>query len=311
MKPLYVISFVIILLNTNVVDAQYGFKDRRDWARNKKELIINGGTTHFLGDLGGKDEVGSQNSLRDIDFVSTRFNLGVGYRFRFHPFFATTSYGSFGLLGADDKNTTEPARNGRNLHFRSPYVNIEQRFEVIFWSLERNFAAKAMSSGKPTNIQIYGSIGAGVMWFNPQAKYEGSWVNLRSLGTEGQGLEGGPKKYLPITATIPISLGFRTAITQMWRIGIEMSLYKTFSNYIDDVGGFYYDANAIAAANGPAAGYLSNPALKPTDYQPGDIRGKADDDAYVVLNISAAKNLTYSGYKGRTKVRKYRGKSGL
>ena len=33
-------------------------------------------------------------------------------------------------------------------------------------------------------------VGVGGFYFNPKAKYEGKWVSLQPLGTEGQGLNG-------------------------------------------------------------------------------------------------------------------------
>lgn len=305
-NTLFILTLIFIAEN---VYSQYGFSDRRDWKRNRKELAFSIGSTHFLGDLGGADQVGTQKSFKDLDFNQTRYNVKVGYRYRFHPWLATSTHLSYGVLSGDDNQTTELARNQRNLHFRSHFASIEQRLELIIWAKEVSYARRGLISLHPINLQLYGFLGLGAMWFQPQAKYKDDWVNLRPLHTEGQGMEGGPKEYLPFTATIPIGIGFKGAITPTIRLGVEIGLYKTFSNYIDDVGGNYYDAKAIGDAYGPIASYFSNPSPVPQNYPVGDVRGKADKDAYMAFNITVTKNVTQRVATG-SKVRKYRGRTG-
>ena len=86
-----------------VVAQRINFNTQRNWSLNKKELLIKFGPTQFLGDLGGANTSNYDYSLKDWDWQALGFNVGVGYRYRFHPMFATTSTLSYLMLRGDDK----------------------------------------------------------------------------------------------------------------------------------------------------------------------------------------------------------------
>ena len=89
------------------------FNSQRNWSLHKKELQIGIGATQFNGDLGGAEGIGRDYSLKDIDWPSTGIAGWVGYRQRFHPYFATTSSLCVFNLKGDDKFSEEPARFNR------------------------------------------------------------------------------------------------------------------------------------------------------------------------------------------------------
>jgi len=275
------------------------FNTQRNWSLNKKEILFGVGGTQFLGDLGGKNKIGKDYSLVDLDLPSTNLGGMVGFRYRFHPYWATTTSLNVGMLRGDDKLTTEPFRNARNLHFRSIVVELSQRLELIILANEK-FGARQKIRGhkhaRDKNSQLYLFGGIGVSYFNPKAQYNGSWIALRPLNTEGQGLEGGAKETLPITATIPMGIGFRIGLNRMWRLGIEATYVKTFSDYIDDVSTVYYDPTKLGSAE---AAYLSNPSPQASWFAPGEQRGDKQKDAYFYLNIVAYRNITYKDYAGQ------------
>lgn len=288
------------------------FNTQRNWSLNKKEIIFGGGATQFLGDLGGRDQVGKDYSLADIDLPSTFWNGMVGYRFRFHPYWATSSVLNVGMVRGNDALTNEVIRESRNLHFRSMVIEYSQRIECIIVANEKfgaRYKIPGMKGFKNHNEQIYLFTGVGVSYFNPKAKYNGTWTALRPLRTEGQGLAEGPDEYLPVTATIPFGIGFRTGIGRMWRLGIEATYVKTFSDYIDDVSGTYYDPSELASQVGPTSAYLSNPAVENTTwFAAGQQRGDKQKDAYFYLNIVFYKNITYKDYAKARKAPRWRGR---
>lgn len=307
----YFLTFTLFCISLIGFSQSSNFNSQKEWSKNKKELMFQVGATQFLGDLGGRDAIGKDYSLADINFSSTNMNLGFGFRYRFHPRFATTTLLSVGMLEGDDALTEEPARKERNLSFRSPVVNLNQRIEWIIFSNEKvgkRYSISGLKGMKERNEQFYVFSGIGIAYFNPQTKYNGSWVNLRPLKTEGQGLEGGPKEYKPYTATIPFGVGYRFGISKMWRMGIEASYIKTFSDYIDDVSGSFYDRATLATQVSPESAALSNRAPNnPQWFRAGDQRGdKTDKDAYFFLNITVSKNITYVNKNSVYKVRKYK-----
>jgi hypothetical protein len=164
---------------------------------------------------------------------------------------------------------------------------------------------------KRKDIQAYFFGGIGAFWFDPKGKYtDGKWYSLRPLSTEGEGMPGGPRKYSPVSMCIPLGLGAKYGIDQKWGVGIEYGVRYTFTDYIDDVSGVYYDNSAILAAKGPIAAYFANPSLHAypagVDHYPGanqtatgQERGNPKyKDAYMFITL----NVNYKiPYKRRTR----------
>lgn len=293
---LFIVLF-FLFVGKNVIAQHANFNTQKNWSLNKKEILFGIGATQFLGDLGGNNQVGTDYSLKDIDWKSTNLGGMLGFRYRFHPRWATTTSLNVGMLKGDDALTNEIIRNSRNLHFRSIILELSQRIDFIIFSNEKfgaRYRIKGLKFQRDHNEQLYIFGGVGVAHFNPKANFNGSWVALRPMKTEGQGLEGGPKPYSLITATIPMGIGFRMGLNRMWRIGIEASYVKTFTDYIDDVSGVYYDPSVLATQVSPTAAYLSNPSYQNSNwFVAGQQRGDKQKDAYFYLNVVVYKNITY------------------
>lgn len=307
----YPLTLIALMLLTTVVAQHTNFNTQRNWSLNKKEILFGIGATQFLGDLGGRDRIGTDYSLRDLDWSSTNIGGMIGYRYRFHPYWSTSTTLNVGMLKGNDALTNEIIRNSRNLHFRSIIIELAQRLEFIAFSNEKfgaRYRVKGLKHARDKNEQIYLFGGVGVAYFNPKAMYQGSWVALRPLRTEGQGLNGGAKPYKPVTVTIPMGVGFRMGINRMWRIGIEATYVKTFSDYIDDVSGVYYDPAVLANEVNATAAYLSNPSYKnSTWFSTGDQRGDKEKDAYFYLNVVVYRNLTYKDYGSERRKQAWKG----
>ena len=132
----FLILIAILLVSDVILSQTTNFNSTKNWRRNKKELILNVGPTGFLGDLGGRDMVGKDYSMADLDLKSTTFNVGFSYRYRFRPYFATSTIVTIGSVKGDDKLTLESARNARNLNFKSTIVSIYQRIEIMLYFKE-------------------------------------------------------------------------------------------------------------------------------------------------------------------------------
>lgn len=300
-----------VALPTTILAQHTNFNTQRNWSLNKKEIMFGIGATQFLGDLGGKDLVGADYSLRDIDWTSTNLGGMIGFRYRFHPYFATSTTLTGGMLKGNDALTNEIIRHSRNLHFRSLYFELAQRLEFIVLANEKfgaRYRIKGLKFMREKNDQVYLFAGVGATYFNPKALYNGKWTALRPLKTEGQSLPDGAKAYMPITLAIPMGIGLRLGINRMWRIGLEVAYVKTFSDYIDDVGGTYYDPAILAQEVGQESAYLSNPSQENTTwFRPGQQRGDKQKDAYFYANIVVYRNITYKDYGQQRRKHTWRG----
>jgi hypothetical protein len=276
------------------------FSNKRN--KPRKEYIIGFGASNFLGELGGANQIGT-NFVRDLEFTATRPSVALGMRYKFAKRWAVKGGLHYLLLSGNDKLTKEPFRNNRNLSFRSHTFELSVQGEFYFTKEQSGhiYKIKNAKGMKSYDYQGYLFVGIGGFYYNPQAKYRGNWVNLQPLGTEGQGLAGGPKKYSRVSICIPYGIGGKYAINKEWAVGLELGIRKTFTDYIDDVSGVYYDNNAIFLAKGETAAALADPSLlnypeelggNSTIFRQtaaGQQRGdQTDKDAYMFLNVTVS-----------------------
>jgi len=231
------------------------------WKRYRHEVFAGVGVSNFLGELGGGEEEG-RDFYDDLDFNATRPTFAVGYRYKLLSVVSLRGSLIYGRVNGNDANTEEFFRNNRNLHFRSPIVEVAAAAEVYF--LKENLSSKYKLRGVrgklASNLSGYFFVGVGGFYFNPRAEYNGKWVSLQPLGTEGQGLREGTKKYSRIALAIPGGIGFKYTINKTWSLGIEYGLRKTSTDYIDDVSTTYYDNAALRVENGDMAADLADPS---------------------------------------------------
>ena len=273
--------------------------------RKKKprpEFIVGVGASNFLGELGGANRIGTF-FVRDLEFKATRPSAQVGIRYKFNNHFAVKGGFYYQMVNGSDKLTKEPYRQNRNLSFRSPIYELSVQGEFFLTKEQQGarYKIKNAKGVKNYDFQAYLFGGIGGFFFNPQAMYHGNWVNLQPLGTEGEGLPGGPKKYSRFSVCIPYGIGVKDAINKEWSIGLEIGMRKTFTDYIDDVSGNYYDNAKLRAARGNMAADLADPSLHnyPEAYGgdasgayqtlAGEVRGHPKHkDAYMFINVTAS-----------------------
>lgn len=254
------------------------FADAQRWKQYRRQVIGGIGVTNFLGDLGGADDIG-RDFIYDLDFVATRPSLLVGYRYQLNTFAFLRGNLQWGILTANDKNTKEDFRSYRNLHFRTGFFDLNGMLEFYLIQNARGNLYRLRGvrgrSGLKMDLYVFGGIG--LMYFNPKAEYQGQWVALQPIGTEGQGLPGGPDKYRRITFTVPYGIGVGKSIDRYWSVNVEFTARMTFSDYIDDVSGNYYGReklyndnlkNGASEADALRAAYLSDPNI---DYNSSDL----------------------------------------
>lgn len=306
----FILLSVLLTVNLN---AQGGFMSSNAWKKQRNEIYIGIGASNFLGDLGGQDNIGKDFSYADLELALTRPSLTLGYRYRALKFLAFRADFNYMRIYGSDELTQEPVRNNRNLSFRSPITEISALVEVtsqITTIGNRYHIKKTLKRRyKASNQYIYGFIGIGAFHFNPQALYNGSWVDLQPLSTEGQGLPGGPKAYRRVAMCIPFGFGYRLSISRKLTLGLEYNFRKTFTDYIDDVSGVYYDKSLLLQYKGPVAVALSDPskgdipgATSPNADGTGAQRGDIQKDSYLCVELKIGYFLdTKSKKKTRSK----------
>ncbi|HOP41983.1 MAG: DUF6089 family protein [Flavobacteriales bacterium] len=287
------------------VEAQY-FRNSNYWKTHRNELTIGLGASNFLGELGGRDQIGSP-FIWDLELSQTKPTLSVGFRYYTFEKQALRANLAYGVLAGNDNLTSEPFRQDRNLNFRSDLFEFSLVYEIHFFKeqLGHIYDLRGVSGEKSSRVGLYVFGGVCGFYFNPKADVGGTLVELQPLNTEGQGLPDGPEEYTLYQIGIPMGLGLRKSFSKQISGGLELQYTKTFTDYIDDVSTVYYDNEALAAARGPLAAFLADPSLGKidgmgaTNSQRGD---SSDYDAYLFLKFQ----IHYKLYKYRSSSKKYR-----
>jgi len=205
----------------------------------RSELGVFVGTAYYIGDLNPNKH-----------FTKTNSAGGLLYRYNFNTRWAFKMSAIFGQLEGSDKETN--FNNVRNLSFRSPLSEISGQLEFNFFNLYPH--------KDKNNFSPYMFIGLSAFSFNPQSQMNDHWYDLQPLGTEGQGLGEYPNKdYYSLTnISVPFGLGLKFNFLRNFSIGIEWGMRKTWTDYIDDVGGTYADNLLLASKRGPIVASLAD-----------------------------------------------------
>jgi len=189
------------------------------------------GVANYQGDLQAKK----------ITLKNAKFWGSIGAHYDLTEHITARTYLSFSSLAADDKEGTTSMKE-RNLSFATNIFEWELGAQYNILSLNYNWCTP------------YVFAGIGIFNFKPYTyDQSGGKAYLQPLSTEGQGLPGGPKPYKTTQLNIPLGFGALYAINEDIRIGVEFGFRKTFTDYIDDVSGTYYDEAALFAARGAKA----------------------------------------------------------
>lgn len=287
MKKMQIIALLAVMLLPVMVQAQR-FSQR--WKAYRSEVHFGVGATNFLGELGGADQIGT-DYFKDLELSQTRIAISAGWRYKLNQTFAMNTHLTYGKVAGDDALTDEFFRGYRNLNFKSNIYELNTNLEFSFIKEQtgHRYKLKGVRGQRGFEMSAYGFVGIGVFYFNPKGETNGSWVDLRDLNTEGQGLTSTRKKYSKVQLAIPLGVGFKYSFDRRWGIGLEYGIRKTFTDYIDDASKTYYDNTELFIQNGALAAAMADKSDKEFPYitAAGEQRGDPrDKDAYMFAIIS-------------------------
>lgn len=210
-----------------------------------REMGIMLGVMNYKGDL-QKATYADQNNLPGFGFL---------YRRSYSNHWAFKSAISYGHIKADDAQSDDPFCRNRNLNFKTTILEGTGQFEFNFFPYQ--------TANPSTLFSPYMSVGLSIFRFNPKAYYNGGYVDLQPLGTEGQGTNANPDKdlYKRTNLAFVFGGGFKWKIGRRWSVVLESVVRKTYTDYLDDVSGVYADPNTIRVEYGKTAYYLSDRSI--------------------------------------------------
>lgn len=232
---------------------------------------------NYFGDLAPVNKAAST----DVSFTRPGFGLNVGYKFS--PYMAVRAGFNYGRLKGDDISSDplddqSSGRYLRNLSFRNDIKEFHMGFELYFIP---NYGGPNV---RP-DINFYLFFGGAIMHHEPKglvpdydhtlgglnsqipAPQAGEWVKLRTLGTEGQFLDGSDvETYSPIQVSIPLAIGATFRLPGPFTAGIELGYRYLFTDYIDDVSGNFVLFDKF---DDPLARIMSDRSAEPMAYWAG------------------------------------------
>ena len=95
------VFLLVLSMYTMVLSAQQ-FRRPGDWKVYRKEIFCTIGTSNFLGDLGGRNQFGTDYSPVDMDLSATKTAFGIGARYKLLKWFNAVAKFNYLLLSGDD-----------------------------------------------------------------------------------------------------------------------------------------------------------------------------------------------------------------
>ena len=231
--------FILFLFGSFSANAQGHSREK------SKELSISAGTAYYIGEINPAKHFGTKEKLA----------LGIAIRNNLNKRWSIRTGLSYGNIEAFDSDSKDIWQQNRNLNFKSSILEGTGQFEFNFFPYQ--------TANPSTIFTPYMSVGLSVFRFNPKAYYNGGYVELQPLGTEGQGTLANPDKdlYKRTNLAFVFGGGFKWKIGRRWSVVLESIVRKTYTDYLDDVSGVYADPNAIRVEYGKTAYYLSDRSI--------------------------------------------------
>lgn len=222
--------------------SNYGFSQSENF-RSRSSFGFMIGGSYYIGDLN-----------KYAHFRRTKLSGGVLYRYYINSRIALRAGVRYGNIEGYDSDSNSEIQQQRNLSFQS------EIWEVAT-GIEFNYLNYKLGNEK-YDFSPYLFMDLGVFRMNPKTKFNGESVELQPIGTEGQGSSLSDKTPYSLTQiVIPFGVGFKLNLGEKSAISLEYGFRKTFTDYIDDVGGNYVDTELLAKENGNIAASLSNPSI--------------------------------------------------
>jgi hypothetical protein len=242
---------------------------------SRSEIGFSVGQTYYLGDLNPYQQFNQAHLAGGLIY---RYNINNRLNFR-------TNY-LYGKVAAADSTSPYPLLVNRNLSFETSLHEVAAGLEFHFIPFQFG------SSRYPATAYLLAQIG--VFHMNPKMYYNGEWIALQTLATEGQGTSIGTRKpYSLYQPCLPLGMGVKASLGKMATLNIDISIRKTFTDYLDDVGSdAYVDPQILEDEVSALSAAVSNLSL---DGNPYGKRGTSSTKDWYVY---AGATLTFRLGKG-------------
>jgi hypothetical protein len=231
------------------------------------EIGVYGGGSNFLGDVGpyGLD-------------LPQGYSAGIFYRYNFDYHWSVRAQANYGFIKATDSRSNIDFRKDRNLSFQSEIWEVGAVAEFNFFEYR---------PGTKNWHTPFINAGFGFFWFDPMASFQGELVSLQSLRTEGQGTSvNSDVPYYTTSTFFSFGLGYKFAVGRITTIGVESSFRSTYTDYLDDVSGFYADPEILKEEVSELAAIMADRSLTGGDKENLRRGNPANRDWYIFTGVT-------------------------
>lgn len=201
-----------------------------------------------------------------FDCVVLRPSASIGGQYRINGNFSVRSQLVYAKMAGKDAGGKNYKRN---LSFRT---NLYELNAVMIYDIFEFYRMYL----KRHKFNPYVFVGAALYAYNPQARLDKKWYNLRPLRTEGN-------KYSKINFAIPFGGGCRYTLSPFTSIGLEAGYRWTFTDYLDDVSTQYVSKSQLS----DIGQQLADRSIDGFMPKPGAKRGNPKrDDGYFVFQAT-------------------------
>lgn len=231
-------------------------------------------TWEIGGFLGAAGYMGDLNPTRPYKFNRPAF--GGQFKRNFNGYFSAKLSVIHGEIAAADEDSPSAQHRSRNLSFFSPVTELGLQAEYNFFDYIPSISKKVYTP------YLFGGISA--VDFNPKARYNGETYPLVLYGTEGQSAND---RYRTNAWAIPVGAGMKYNFAGKWSLIAEVGYRTAFTDYLDDVSGFYPDPEVLINETALALSDRSAERLGTSIGTPGTQRGDLRRrDSYMFTGIS-------------------------
>lgn len=202
--------------------------------------------------LGGSYYIGDLNPYGHFEHVNPA--IGLVYRYYVNSRIELKAGVRYAQVSADDAMSSIELHRMRNLSFESDIYEISGGIEFNYFNYKLGDAKYFWTPYMFIDIAFF--------QMNPMTEYNGEMIELQPLGTEGQGSNLNSSSPYSLTQfAIPFGVGVKFNLSKGVAISLEYGIRKTFTDYLDDVGGDYVDQVALSTANGDLAARLADRSI--------------------------------------------------
>ena len=240
-------KFKVIFILLFICQTQF-FRAQQATFLSQSEVGFSVGQMYYIGDL---------NPF--MPFKNSQWATSFMYRYNLHSRMALRFTYMQGSVMADDKTSGNSVLQNRNLNFHSDIKELAGGLEFYF--------APFYFGRKNGNKQIQGTAyfltQLGGFYMNPKTYLNGEEIELRPLGTEGQGTVLNKKgTYSNFQICLPLGVGAKAQVGKSITVNLDLGIRKTFTDYLDDVkSASYVDVATLSQYSGETAALLSNRSI--------------------------------------------------